>query len=28
PYMGSFLWICMGLIVALENIYRKMEVKS
>lgn len=28
PYMGSFLWISMGLIVALENIYRKMETKS
>ncbi len=28
PYMGSFLWICMGLIVALENIYRKTKVKS
>ncbi len=28
PYMGSFLWISMGLIVALENIYKKMEAKS
>jgi len=25
PYMGSFLWITMGLIIALENIYRKKE---
>ncbi len=27
PYMGSFLWITMGLIVALENIYKKKKVK-
>lgn len=27
PYMGSFLWITMGLIVALENIYRKREAE-
>jgi len=25
PYMGSFLWITMGLIVALESVYRKKE---
>jgi len=24
PFLGSFLWICMGLIVSLENIYRKL----
>jgi len=28
PYMGSFLWIGMGLIVALENIYKKKETKA
>lgn len=28
PYMGSFLWITMGLIVALENIYKKREAET
>lgn len=28
PYMGSFLWIAVGLIVALENVYKKKEAKS
>jgi len=28
PYMGSFLWITMGLTVALENVYQKRETEN
>ena len=28
PYMGSFLWITMGLIVALENIYKRKHTEA
>jgi len=28
PYLGAFLWIAMGLIVALENIYKKREAEN
>lgn len=28
PFMGSFLWISMGLIVALENIYKRKETET